>query len=273
MKQHRHSHNRYPRWKSYFVRLSLLTDPVYVFDWLGRRLNQLRGRPLREARQADPAGGAADLDTGGAALSGIEVDLVYTWVQGQDPAHRQKRDYWVRQHGLEPTVANPDVRYVEHDELRYSLRSAELFLPWVRRIFIVTDNQIPDWLDLSHPKVRVVDHTEIADARNLPTFNSIAIEAQLHNIPGLSEHFIMCNDDFFFGQPCRVDDFFARRSDGNVVIRVMLGTEWIEPMHWISEDDPLERLWIGGWNTVKVALELRRHGARYATGPSTRRQP
>lgn len=260
MQPHRHSHNQYPLWKSYLVWLSLLTDPEYVSYRVGRRLDRLRGRPPRKARQIDNVGGAPDVDNSGAALSGIDVDLVYLWVQGQDPAHRQKREYWLREYGLEPAVANPDVRYVEHDELKYSLRSAELFLPWVRRIFIVTDNQVPHWLDLSHPKIRVVDHTEFADARNLPTFNSRAIAAQLHNIPGLCEHFILCNDDTFLGQPCRPDDFFARRSDGEIVMKVMPSEsddDWITPMHWIR-GDPLARLWMGGWNSVKVAMELRR---------------
>lgn len=196
-------------------------------------------------------------------MAGLEVDLVYTWVQGQDPVHREKRNYWLQRYGLDPVVFNPDVRYVDADELRYSLRTAELFLPWVRRIFLVTDAQVPGWLNVDHPKVKVVDHTEIMPESDwLPTFNSNAIEAQLHNIPGLAEHFIACNDDHFFGQPCTVDDFFARlpaRDGGGVAVKVMVSEsddDWITPMHLLA-DDRLAQLWMAGWNNVKAALELR----------------
>jgi hypothetical protein len=41
-------------------------------------------------------------------------------------------------------------------ELRYSLRSVEKHAPWVRNIFIVTNGQIPYWLNLAHPRIRQV---------------------------------------------------------------------------------------------------------------------
>jgi len=39
-------------------------------------------------------------------------------------------------------------RYRDSDELRYSIRSLVKNAPWIRRIYIVTDNQIPNWLNL-----------------------------------------------------------------------------------------------------------------------------
>lgn len=41
-----------------------------------------------------------------------------------------------------------------HQELRFSLRSIEMYAPWVRNIYIVTNGQIPYWLDLSHPRLK-----------------------------------------------------------------------------------------------------------------------
>ena len=141
----------FPTWKSYLVLLSLWTDPRYLAYRARRVLGRLFGRPAPAGRgkNAPTAGISDDLDD-------LTVDLVYLWVAGQDPAHRAKRNFWLREYGLSPAVFNPDVRYVESDELRYSLRSVERFLPWVRRIFIVTDNQVPSWLDVSNPKVRNV---------------------------------------------------------------------------------------------------------------------
>jgi len=43
---------------------------------------------------------------------------------------------------------------------------------------------------------------------SLPTFNSHAIEANIHKIKGLADHFIYLNDDFFFSKDVKKEDFF-----------------------------------------------------------------
>jgi hypothetical protein len=56
----------------------------------------------------------------------------------------------------------------------------------------------------------VVDHREIWDDRAaLPVFNSHAIEARLHHIPGLAEHWLHLNDDVFFGRASTPETYFA----------------------------------------------------------------
>jgi hypothetical protein len=106
-------------------------------------------------------------------------------------------------------AATSAARFRDRDELRYSLRSIDMYAPWIRNIYIVTDRQVPHWLDLSHPRVRVVDHTEIfSDPGALPTYNSHAIESQLHHIEGLAEHFLYFNDDVFVGRTLQPDMFF-----------------------------------------------------------------
>ena len=39
---------------------------------------------------------------------------------------------------------------------RYSLRSIEKYAPWVRKVFIVTNGQIPNWLNLDNPRLHIV---------------------------------------------------------------------------------------------------------------------
>ncbi|RRR97690.1 stealth conserved region 3 domain-containing protein, partial [Glycomyces terrestris] len=57
--------------------------------------------------------------------------------------------------------------------------------------------------------VRIVDHAEIfADPSVLPVFSSHAIATQLHRIPGLADHYLVMNDDVFFGVPSRAEKFF-----------------------------------------------------------------
>ena len=139
------------------------------------------------------------------------VDVVYTWVDGSDPAWNAAREQ--RLAGVTGTAqtreSSGQARFIAHDELRYSLRSLHLFAPWVRRIHLVTAGQVPDWLDADHPMVNVVDHSQILPADGLPTFNSHAIETSLHRIEGLTEHFVYFNDDFLLGRPVRPETFFT----------------------------------------------------------------
>uniref|UniRef100_UPI0015CEABF5 stealth conserved region 3 domain-containing protein n=2 Tax=Enterobacterales TaxID=91347 RepID=UPI0015CEABF5 len=71
--------------------------------------------------------------------------------------------------------------------------------------------QCPKWLTPSD-RVRIVDHSDIIESQYLPTFNSHVIEAHLHKIPGLAEHFIYFNDDVFVARPLPAGHFF--RSNG-----------------------------------------------------------
>lgn len=137
----------------------------------------------------------------------IDIDLVYLWVNGNDPKWIAKRNACIG------TISKKDVnckgRYADNEELKYSLRSVEKYAPWIRKIFIVTDNQTPKWLNVSHPKIQIVNHTEILPAECLPCFNSVIIEHHLHNIPDLSEHFLYANDDMFINHPVSPETFFA----------------------------------------------------------------
>ncbi|XP_054648157.1 N-acetylglucosamine-1-phosphotransferase subunits alpha/beta-like isoform X6 [Dunckerocampus dactyliophorus] len=101
-------------------------------------------------------------------------------------------------------------RFEDNDALRHSLRSVEKFAPWVRHIFVVTNGQIPFWLDLSNPRVSVVTHKEIfQNQSHLPTFSSGAIESHLHRIRGISQKFIYLNDDIMLGKDIWLDDFYT----------------------------------------------------------------
>ncbi|MFI8232883.1 stealth family protein [Streptomyces sp. NPDC085900] len=135
------------------------------------------------------------------------VDVVYTWVDGSDPQWQRRRGAF-GEGGYHSESANA-ARYISRDELRYSLRALEQNAPWVRHVFLVTDRQRPAWLNDGHPRLTVVDHSEIFDdPAALPTFNSHAIESRLHHIKGLSEHFLYFNDDMFLGSPVTPQDFF-----------------------------------------------------------------
>ena len=148
----------------------------------------------------------------------LEVDIVYTWVDGNDLAWQESHAAFT---GIKPVGADVDCkgRYADNDELKFSLRSVEKYAPWIRRVFIITDSQVPSWLDTTNPRVRIVDHKEILPPEAIPCFNAQVIEHYLHNIPGLAEHFIYSNDDMFFNREVRPETFY--NSDGLPYVRLL----------------------------------------------------
>ncbi|MEE1737645.1 stealth family protein [Streptomyces sp. BE147] len=136
------------------------------------------------------------------------VDAVYTWVDGADPEWIRRRATALGRTDYHEQAISA-ARFTSRDELRYSLRSLHQFAPWLRTVYLVTDGQTPAWLNRDHPGIKVVHHRDIfTDASALPTFNSHAIESQLHHIPGLSDHFLYFNDDVFLGRSVTPGEFF-----------------------------------------------------------------
>ncbi|DBA01105.1 TPA: hypothetical protein N0F65_001733 [Lagenidium giganteum] len=161
-------------------------------------------------------------------LSYGPIDVVYTWVNGTDPRWKAEKEYW-HKHWIasltgqplpkkrDDTVvgkdtANADNRFRDNEELRYSLRSLEKYAPWIRHVYVVTDGQIPSWLDIECPKVSIIKHRDIFEnSSHLPVFSSPAIEWNLDNIPGLSDNFLYFNDDVFLGSKVHPEDFISQK--------------------------------------------------------------
>eukprot|EP01062_Namystynia_karyoxenos_P059032 TRINITY_DN50464_c0_g1_i1.p1 TRINITY_DN50464_c0_g1~~TRINITY_DN50464_c0_g1_i1.p1 ORF type:complete len:1186 (+),score=394.65 TRINITY_DN50464_c0_g1_i1:139-3696(+) len=174
-------------------------------------------------------------------LCGEPIDVVYTWVNGSDPWLKENLvKYKALAEAEEAALADPPVdpgnetsppaaapqdatpaptkedkagasRFQDNQELRYSLRSLQRFAGWVRNIYIVTNGQLPSWLNLEHPRLFIVPHHDIyVNKSHLPVFASPTIECHLHRIPGLSRKFIYLNDDVMFGAPIHPEDFWSR---------------------------------------------------------------
>lgn len=138
------------------------------------------------------------------------IDFVILWVDGSDPVWRSQRDACLQlEAGAQRGNGSDENRFRDWDLLRYWFRGVERFTPWVRRIFFVTWGHYPGWLNLSHPKLRIVRHEDYIPRAYLPTFNSNVIELYLHRIPGLGERFVLFNDDMFLTAPVEERDFFV----------------------------------------------------------------
>jgi hypothetical protein len=135
------------------------------------------------------------------------IDVVYLWVDDADKSWQEKMRRYAAQEDREPVV-DAQHHFRSRDELRYSLRSLDMFAPWVRQVFVVTDDQRPSFLTFNDPSLTVVNHSEIADSDLLPVFSSYAITSWIHHIPGLSEHYLYMNDDVFLGRDVDPSLFF-----------------------------------------------------------------
>ncbi len=170
------------------------------------------------------------------------IDIVIPWVDGSDPEWRQAFEAAKRSDtksvAADSIVAtgvgenDSPIRYRDWDTLRYLLRGIERFAPWVRCVHLVTWGHLPDWLintatypdpfkspieghlaapsqhPSASPSLNIVRHSDFIPAEYLPTFSSRTIELNAHRIKGLSERFVLFNDDMFLCRPVSPERFF-----------------------------------------------------------------
>src|SRR5690606_499027 len=100
-----------------------------------------------------------------------QIDAVITWVDGNDRAHRKRREQAQTLAGLrkdEPTNATYDTRFANQGEIYYCIASILKYAPFIRHIFIVSDGQTPAHISdfaksslCGTNKIQIVDHRTI----------------------------------------------------------------------------------------------------------------
>ncbi len=140
----------------------------------------------------------------GQKLNEESIDFVITWVDGADINWLKEKQKYQTDIDIDNSIA----RYRDFGTLKYVLRSIDKFAPWVRNIFLVTNGQVPQWLVFNNSKLKLVKHSDFIPQEYLPTFNSNAIEWNLHKIEGLSENFVYFNDDVILTDYVQPNDFF-----------------------------------------------------------------
>lgn len=138
------------------------------------------------------------------------IDFVITWVDGNDPTWRQEKNVYATESGVDygDTNGNVENRYRDWNILHYWFRAVEKYAPWVNKIFFITYGHLPAFLNIDNPKLVIVNHKDFIPKEYLPTFNSNAIELNLHRIEQLSEHFVLFNDDMFLNSYVEPKHFF-----------------------------------------------------------------
>ncbi len=159
-------------------------------------------------------------------------DIVYTYVNGDDPTHIQSKQQAMHISAPEPESSH-NCRFQSSCEIVFSLFSIFRFTSSqeLHRIYIViSDNEFqeiyldePSWIrqdsgfqEFIQTKVQYIRHSQIIPMEFLPTFNSHVIELYLSEIPELLETFVYFNDDCFLGSDMGERFFFASEEEKNV---------------------------------------------------------
>lgn len=144
-----------------------------------------------------------------------QVDVVFTWVDDQDPTWQAKRLKF------QPDAATRDAtdtaRFAHNDELLYALRGLFRYFEGIGQVYLVTDAQKPAFWSEFADRVILIDHHQIMGENVArPTFNSHVIESCLHKIPNLADKYLYLNDDVIIANATGVSDFFDDRSRAKV---------------------------------------------------------
>ena len=135
------------------------------------------------------------------------IDLVMLWVNGSDPEWHERMLNTSKYYNHPIKNKFFQQRYVEHEELKWALRSIEKFAPWINRIHIVTDNQFPYWIKRDHPKIHWVNHETLF----YPGFHSFKPDSMYlssYRVPGIARRAILMDDDYLFLNKVTKSDFF-----------------------------------------------------------------
>lgn len=133
----------------------------------------------------------------------MKIDFVIPWVDGADKEWQRQKSEFTGQ-----PINENDVRYRDWGIIKYWFRSVEKYAPWVNKIYFVTCGQVPDWLNVKHEKLCIVNHRDYIPEQYLPTFSANPIELNLHRITGLSEYFVYFNDDMIINKEVFCSDFY-----------------------------------------------------------------
>ncbi|OJV34972.1 MAG: hypothetical protein BGO29_09740 [Bacteroidales bacterium 36-12] len=159
-----------------------------------------------------------------------DIDFVITWVDMNDPSWKKS---FAKYSGKIDNTKNEvsEARFRDYGLLKYWFRGVEKFAPWVRNIHFVTCGQQPDWLNINHPKLKMVNHENFIPNEFLPVFNSNVIEIYLYKIPDLANQFVYFNDDVFIIRDTPETRFFKNNLPNDIAaFRTNYGLSQFEKM-------------------------------------------
>ena len=98
----------------------------------------------------------------------------------------------------------------DNEELRYCVRSILQYIPWIRKIFILMPNEKVKYFKPIEEISNKIVYVKDKDMLGFDSANSVAFQLNLYNMKkfGISDNFILIDDDYFFGKPIKKTEFF-----------------------------------------------------------------
>lgn len=137
-----------------------------------------------------------------------KIDIVIPWLNGNDK-------HWLSMYNdYLHTVKSGDKsisRIRDWDNLRYFLRGVDKNCKWVNKVVLCVfdEHQIPEWLNVNHPKLKILYHRDYIPLECMPTFNGLCSESFLFKSDKIENNIIYCNDDYFFINETKETDYFV----------------------------------------------------------------
>ena len=118
----------------------------------------------------------------------------------------------------------------DNEELKYSLRSIDEYLPWIRKIFIVMPNKKVKFLKPYKEIKEKIVYVNDKEFLGYDSANIFAFSFNLYKMEnfGISKNFIYMEDDYFIGKPLKKSDFFYYDNKENKIYPYVINTIFTE---------------------------------------------
>ena len=180
-----------------------------------------------------------------------KIDFVLPWVDGNNSEWLKIREQYSPKK-QDSNDSQSSARFRDMETLKYVLRSIERNCPWYNKIYLITKGYYPEWLNIDHPKIELITEEELfIDKSHLPVFSSVAIEMNLTNLKGLSEHFVYLNDDMIIMNKLDPNRFFI---DGKPVDFLSHG---VMPRNGLFELLKKRDSWVHSLNNTLELINLK----------------
>ena len=132
----------------------------------------------------------------------------------------------------DPNLNREGIKQIKKDEdngeLKYSLRSIFKFIPWIRKIFILMPNERVSFLKPKSEINEKIIYVKDKDLLGFDSESSTAFQYVLFKLKhfGISDNFILMDDDYFIGKELKKTDFFYFDENKGKVVPIIISKNY-----------------------------------------------
>jgi hypothetical protein len=141
----------------------------------------------------------------------MDIDLVVFWEDYTDIDYIRLNSVYQRNKDSGQQDLYGNRVFKDREILRYFLRSVEKHLKFIRNIFIITNYELPSWINFCNSRIKPLSYRTIIPFNVLPIFNYSVIERFVVNIPNLAERFLYVSENAFFVKDIKRSFFFNEK--------------------------------------------------------------